>query len=136
MKPQSKDIIATKDRDNEGEDDEDEDDEDMADTPSSSVIPISHEITLNEHSKVNLTDNSSHGITQHGINMNIQSHLPRFNDRRSLLWLSIPQEQDLSQEDMTSMSVFGTLREWIHDSDPSDPWSHAEHIRFTNSSTL
>ncbi|KAF9274000.1 hypothetical protein BGZ88_003348, partial [Linnemannia elongata] len=52
VKSQIKDTIAAKDRDSEHKDDEDEeDDDDSADTPSSSVLPISHEITLNEHSK-------------------------------------------------------------------------------------
>ncbi|KAG9071475.1 hypothetical protein KI688_005687 [Linnemannia hyalina] len=54
VKPQIKDTTTAKDRDSEDKDDEDEDeedDDDSADTPSSSVIPVSHEITLNEHSK-------------------------------------------------------------------------------------
>jgi hypothetical protein len=45
---------VAKDGINEVESDEDEkdDDNDTSESPSSSVIPISHEITLNEHSKV------------------------------------------------------------------------------------
>ncbi|KAG0269026.1 hypothetical protein BGZ95_002222 [Linnemannia exigua] len=53
FKPQLKDSSATNDRDNVDDHDEDEedDDDDSSESPSSTVIPISHEITLNEHSK-------------------------------------------------------------------------------------
>ncbi|KAG0369607.1 hypothetical protein BGX24_002346 [Mortierella sp. AD032] len=54
VKPQPKDSSVTKDRDIEDDRDEDEEDDyddDTSESLSSSVIPISHEITLNEHSK-------------------------------------------------------------------------------------
>ncbi|KAF9094324.1 hypothetical protein BGX29_009539 [Mortierella sp. GBA35] len=54
VKSESKDSSVTKDHGNDDkdqEDEEDDSDDDTADPPSSSVIPISHEITLNEHSK-------------------------------------------------------------------------------------
>ncbi|KAF9905261.1 hypothetical protein EC991_001860 [Linnemannia zychae] len=53
VKSQPKDSSVAEVHDNEDDSDKDEeaDDDDTFDSPSSSVIPISHEITLNEHSK-------------------------------------------------------------------------------------